>query len=370
MMNFAKDHLRDLKRRVALATFAAVVFLLNPIEFPTLHGPLQTVTVSQASGLLFAQSLKAELRPESSHEDGEGSAATADVRSSFGQGILHTTPFKSNVDMVTVYVTVTGAGDRTVTGLDRDAFAIFDNRVPQQIAAFSTEDTPVAVGIVLDSSGSMIGKMDSAKKAALQFIKTANAQDRFVLVKVGRSPEAAGDFGPDSDDLQDRILAARADGRTALIDSIYLGVSKLRGDTEHRKALLVISDGGDNESRYSQKDLRHLVEESDVQIYAVGLFEPPHTRTRTREEANGPLLLADIAKMSGGTMFTTGDLTKLPDIMDKISRELRSQYALAYLPSNLICDGSWRHVRVRVNPPQQVPHLHVAARSGYYAPTN
>jgi Ca-activated chloride channel family protein len=169
--------------------------------------------------------------------------------------------------------------------------------------------------------------------------------------------------------VQDRLLYVKSSGRTALLDAIYLGLSEARKAVTSRKALLVISDGGDNNSRYSENDVQNAVREADVQIYAVGIFEPLSGRARTPEEARGPSLLADLAEVSGGRMFSVEDVSELPDIVEKISIELRNQYVIGYKPSNLVRDGRWRRIRVKLNPPKGLPPLQVYARTGYYAPT-
>jgi len=285
------------------------------------------------------------------------------------EAAIHTLPIRVDVDMVVVNVTVTGPHDRIVTGLDRRNFVVYDDKVPQQIAAFSMEDAPVSVGMVFDTSGSMANKIGNAKAAALQFFKTSNPQDEFMLISFNARPELVSGFTSQFENVQDRLFDVQAGGRTALLDALYLGLAKMRKANTNRKALLVISDGGDNHSRYSEADIRRAVQESDVEIYAVGVMEPLRTRHRTQEEAGGPRLLADIAEMSGGRMFSVEDPTELPDIMQRISNDLRNQYAIGYRPSNLVRDGQWRHVKVKVNPPPDLPRLQVYARTGYYAPT-
>jgi Ca-activated chloride channel homolog len=299
---------------------------------------------------------------------------TAMVQNSAAQVVLretamHTVPIRVDVDMVVVNVTVTGPHDRIVTGLDRRNFMVYDDKVPQQIAAFSMEDAPVAVGMVFDTSGSMADKIGNAKAAALQFLKTSNPQDEFMLISFNERPELVSGFTSQFETVQDRLFGVQAGGRTALLDAIYLGLTKMRKADTSRKALLVISDGGDNHSRYTEADIRRAAQESDVEIYAVGVLEPLRTRHRTQEEAGGPRLLSDIAEMSGGRMFTVEDPAELPDIMQRISNDLRNQYAIGYRPSNLVRDGQWRRVKVRVNPPSDLPRLQVYARAGYYAPT-
>ena len=235
--------------------------------------------------------------------------------------------------------------------------------------AFSTEDAPISVGLIFDSSGSMGEKIQKSKEAALQFFKTSNPQDEFMLVNFNDQPNLITGFTGKFEDIQDRLLFVKSGGKTALLDAIYLGLSEAKKATTSRKALLVISDGGDNHSRYTENDVKRAVREADVQIYAVGIFEPLNARARTPEEARGPSLLAEMAEVSGGRMFSVEDADELPDIAEKISIELRNQYVLGYKPSNLVRDGRWRRIKVKLNPPKGLPPLQVYARTGYYAPT-
>ncbi len=282
---------------------------------------------------------------------------------------LHATPIQVDVNLVVVNVTVTDPFDRIVTGLDQSNFQVYDEKVEQEIAAFSTEDAPIAVGLVFDSSGSMGDKIQKAKEAALQFFKTSNPQDEFMLISFSERVNLISGFTSKYETVQDRLLFVKSGGKTALFDAIYLGLSEGKKATTNRKALLIISDGGDNHSRYTEKDVKRAVMESDCQIYSVGIFEPLSARARTPEEARGPGLLAELAELSGGRMFSVEDANELPDIAEKISIELRNQYVIGYKPSNLVRDGRWRRVRVKLNPPRGLPPLQVYARTGYYAPT-
>jgi Ca-activated chloride channel family protein len=282
---------------------------------------------------------------------------------------IHVTPLQVDVNLVVVNVTVTDPFDRIVTGLDQDNFQLYDEKVEQKIVTFSTEDAPISVGMIFDCSGSMGDKIQKSKEAALQFFKTSNPQDEFMLISFSDQPDLVSGFTAKYENLQERLLTVKSGGRTALLDAIYLGISEMKKATTNRRALLVISDGGDNHSRYTENDIKRAVKESDVQIYAVGIFEPMSSRSRTPEEAGGPGLLAEFAEVSGGRMFSVENTNELPDIAEKISIELRNQYVLGYKPSNLIRDGRWRRIRVKLNPPKGLPPLQVYARTGYYAPT-
>lgn len=283
---------------------------------------------------------------------------------------VYTAPFHVNVNRVLVNVTVTDSYDRIVTGLDQSNFQIYDNKVQQNILSFSTEDAPISVGVIFDSSGSMADKIQKSKEAALQFFNTANPQDEFMLINFSDSPNLISGFTSRFSNLQDRLLFVKARGTTALLDALYLGMMEMKKATTNRKAILIISDGGENHSRYTEHDIRELVKESNVEIYAIGVFEPLSSRNRTPEEAAGPGLLSDLADMSGGRMFSVEDPDELPDIAEKISIELRNQYVIGYKPSDLVNDGRWRRIKVKLKPPRGLPPLQVYARTGYYAPTD
>ncbi|MBI1983708.1 MAG: VWA domain-containing protein [Acidobacteria bacterium] len=307
---------------------------------------------------------------ENPSTDGRETAANQDAsRVSVRQEAIHTTPIQVDVTLVVINVTVTDPYDRIVTGLDRSNFQVFDEKVEQDIASFSTEDAPISVGMVFDSSGSMGDKINKSKEAALQFFKTSNPQDEFMLINFNERPNLITSFTSSIENIQDRLLFVKGGGKTALLDAIYLGLSEAKKATTSRKALLVISDGGDNHSRYTDNDVKRAVKESDVQIYSVGIFEPISSRNRTVEEARGPGLLAELSHVSGGRMFSVEDANELPDIMEKISIELRNQYVIGYRPSNMVRDGRWRRIKVKLNPPRGLPPLQVYARTGYYAPT-
>jgi Ca-activated chloride channel family protein len=282
---------------------------------------------------------------------------------------INTTPIQVNVDRVIVPVTVTDPYDRIVTGLGENNFEIYDDKVQQKILSFATEDAPISVGMIFDTSGSMSDKIQKSKEAALEFFKTSNPEDEFMLISFSDRPYLVSAFTDNYENILDRLLFVKAGGRTSLLDAIYLGLNRMKKSQTSRKALLVISDGGDNHSRYTERDIKRAVRESDVQIYAIGVFEPLADRDRTPEEAAGPSLLSELANISGGRMFSVEDPSELPDIAEKISIQLRNQYVIGYKPSNLVRDGRWRRIKVKLRPPRGLPPLQVYARTGYYAPT-
>ncbi len=273
-----------------------------------------------------------------------------------------------DVELALVNVTVTDPYNRLVTGLDPDNFRIFEDNIEQEVVNFSSEDVPISIGVILDLSGSMANKLGKAKQAALQFFKTANPQDEFFLVGFNEHAELLSPFTSNVEDLQTRMLSASAKGRTALLDAIYLGLSQMRGAQNGKRALLIISDGGDNNSRYNEKDIKRLVREADTQLYSIGIFDPFEYRSRTPEELNGPSLLSEMTDLTGGRAFTAENLNDLPDIAAKIGEELRNQYVLGYHPSNKARDARWRKIKIKLRTPKGLPPLTAYAKTGYYAP--
>jgi Ca-activated chloride channel family protein len=271
-----------------------------------------------------------------------------------------------DVNLVLVPATVTDPMNRLVTGLEKENFEVYDNNVGQVIKSFSTEDAPVTIGIIFDLSGSMSSKFQRARKALSEFMRTSNPQDEFFVVGFNDRPAVIVDYTSDVDDVEARMVMLKPENRTALIDAIYLGVDKLKQAKYDRKALLIISDGGDNRSRYTEGELRRVVRESDLQIYSIGIFDQ---YAPTTEEQLGPILLNDICEMTGGRMFRVMDLSDLSDIASRISAELRNEYVIGYRPSDVKQDGNWRKLKIRLVPPPGLPALTVHNRQGYYAPS-
>ena len=264
---------------------------------------------------------------------------------------------------------VTDPYNRLVTGLEPDNFRIFEDNVEQEVVNFSSEDVPISIGVILDLGGSMAGKLGKAKQAAVEFFKTANPQDEFFLVGFNERARLLNPFTHNVEELENSMLLTSAKGRTALLDAIYLGLSQMRGAQNSKRALLVISDGGDNNSRYNEKDIKRLVREADTQLYAIGIFEPFEYRSRTPEELNGPSLLNEMTELTGGRAFTVENLNDLPDIATKIGIELRNQYVLGYHPSHKAHDARWRKIKIKLRAPKGLPPLTAFAKTGYYAPS-
>jgi len=277
----------------------------------------------------------------------------------------HVRPMKVDVDLVLVPVTITDPMNRLVTGLEKDNFQLFESNSAQEIRTFSSEDAPVSLGVIFDSSGSMSSKMDRAKDAVIEFFKTANPQDEFFMITFSDEPEQVSDFTTSVDEIQNKLVYAVPRKRTALLDAIYMGISKMRQAKFAKKALLIISDGGDNHSRYTEGEIKALVKEADVMIYAIGIYDRYFASS---EERLGPGLLSDITELTGGRAFTIDNPNDLADVATKIGIELRNQYVLGYRPTKIMRDGKWRKIKVKLMPPKGLPPLRVYARTGYYAP--
>jgi len=270
--------------------------------------------------------------------------------------------------LVQIPVTVMDPLNRFVTGLEKENFRVFEDKKEQVVTAFSSEDAPLSVGVVFDCSGSMGAKLEKSRQAVAQFFKTANPEDEFFLVQFNDRAELVQPFTTSLEQIQNRLTFTQSKGRTALLDAIYLALHQMKKGRNPRKALLVISDGGDNNSRYTEGEIKNLVREADVQIYAIGIFEPVSARGRTAEELNGPGLLSEIAEQTGGRQFPVENLNELPDIAAKIGIELRNQYLLGYSPANQQRDGKYRRVQVKLVQPRGLPPLRAFWRMGYYAP--
>ena len=278
----------------------------------------------------------------------------------------HTKPIVKDVDLVLVHVTITDPMNRLVTGLEKDNFTVSEGDAVQQIKHFSSEDAPISLGVIFDVSGSMSDKIEKSREAVVEFFKTANPQDEFFMITFADRPELLADFTKSVEDIQGKLVYTIPKGRTALLDAIYMGMAKMKDAQHSKKALLIVSDGGDNRSRYTEGEIKSLVKEADVQIYAIGIFDRDG---RTPEERAGPYLLGEITDVTGGRTFTIDNVNELADVATKIGIELRNQYVLGYRPTNATRDGRWRKIKVKLTPPKGLPPLHVYAKTGYYAPT-
>ncbi|HTC34788.1 MAG TPA: VWA domain-containing protein [Bryobacteraceae bacterium] len=271
--------------------------------------------------------------------------------------------------LVQINVTVTDPLNRFVTGLEKEHFRLFEDKIEQKILDFSAEDAPLSIGLVFDTSGSMGPKLQKSRQAAVQFFKTANPEDEFFLIEFNDRPDLVVPFTADTEEIQTRLEFAQSKGKTALLDGVYMAMNQMKKARNPRKAILIISDGGDNNSRYTESEIKNAVREADVQIYGIGIFEPIGSRGRTPEEQMGPGLLNEVAELTGGRSYNVENLNELADIAAKIGIELRNQYVLYYSSTNQTRDGKYRHVNVKLVQPRGLPPLKAFFRLGYYAPS-
>jgi Ca-activated chloride channel family protein len=274
-----------------------------------------------------------------------------------------------DTSLVLVPVHVTTPLGVSVTDLSKTNFQVFEDNVEQTITHFAKDDAPVSIGLVFDASGSMKNKIHKSSEAAAAFFRTANRDDEFFLVEFNERPHLAIPFTSDSDELYNHIVHTKTMGRTSLLDAIHMAILQMKKATNSRKAIVIVSDGGDNCSRYSVGQIKNTLLESDVQLYAMGIFDPDDSpKKRPPEEVKGPGLLSELAELSGGRHYPIGDLNDLPRISERIGVELRNQYVLGYSPENLERDGKYRTIQLKVAPPAGMPKLRTEYRRGYYAP--
>jgi Ca-activated chloride channel homolog len=266
-------------------------------------------------------------------------------------------------NLVVVPVTVCDKFNRPVTGLEKENFRILDSGVEQEITQFSMDDEAVAVGLIFDVSGSMGQKLSLSRLAASAFFHIANPEDEFFLVAFDSNPRLLVPLTMNPGDVEDRIAFSKSKGSTALVDAVVLGLHELKKSKKTRKALLVISDGGDNHSRYNDLELRNMIRESDALIYCIGVYGG----ASTSEEYRGPGTMRYIAEPSGGRELAAS-ARELPDIAAKIGIELRNRYVLSYAPKNPQRDGKYHALQVRVVPPRGLTNLTPFWRRGYFAP--
>jgi VWFA-related protein len=269
----------------------------------------------------------------------------------------------SNQTMVVVPVTVTDPLGRFFTGLDQSAFEVYEDNVRQTILSFGSEDAPASIGIVFDTSASMAEELEPSERSVAEFFRTLNPEDEAFLVEFNDRPQVVVPLTHNLNDIQNALKSAQPKGRTALRDGVYLALTEMAKAHNPHKALIVISDGVDNSSRYNPPEVINLVRESDVQIYSIGIYG-------TRLDLSGSEMLRAVSEPTGGRHFDILNLAELRDVVAKIGIELRDQYVIGYRPANQARDGKFRKVQVKIIQPRGVPTLHPFWRAGYFAPTN
>jgi Ca-activated chloride channel family protein len=280
------------------------------------------------------------------------------------------TTFRAHSDLVLIPVTVTDKVNRFVLGLQKEDFQLFEDGVEQNLSLFSGEDAPLSVGVLFDRSGSMADKLPTSLDAAGQLLNTLNKEDEAFLVEFADAAKVSIGFTSRTDEIHSALKSLQANGLTAMLDAINTGLLEMKKAKNSRKAIVIVSDGGDNRSHYTAAQIESLVREADVQIYAMGVFEPVFSLGLTPEEISGPRLLSEIAAQTGGRAFAAAVPGDLPSVATRIAVELRNQYVLGYYPRNKARDGKYRNVEVKVSqPPGLGSPLKVHWRLGYYAPS-
>ena len=278
-------------------------------------------------------------------------------------------PLKIKTDLVTLTLTVTDPFGRYVSGLSKGAFTIQDNSQEQEITFFSDADAPVSVGILFDVSGSMSGdKVRKARKALERFITTSHPSDEYFLIAFNNRAQLLMDRTRDSEALLRKLTLVNPKNNTALYDAVYLGIERVTRGTHQKRAMLVISDGQDNASRYNFGEVRRLMKESDVVTYSVGIMDRGDSSSANGMQ--GQAFLDELSAVSGGKAFYPQTDVEMDEIFERIALELRHQYSIGYTPKDFQPDGKWRKVKTKIKPPRGLPRLTVRGREGYYATPN
>ena len=277
--------------------------------------------------------------------------------------------FRADSNLVVIPVSVTDTVNRFVLGLRKEDFRLFDNGVEQSIAHFSGEDVPLSIGLTFDTSGSMDYKLTTSRDAATVFLKTLNPDDEAFLVKFNEKVELAVGFTPQPQEILSALQNIHAGGLTALLDAVKFALGEMKKAKNPRKAIVIVSDGGDNHSSYTAAQIEALVREADVEIYAMGVFDPLMSLALSPAEISGPRLLSEIATQTGGRAFAASVSSDLPSVAARIAIELRNQYVLGYYPRDQVKDGKYHTVEVKITQPPGVPQLKMHWRQGYYAPS-
>jgi Ca-activated chloride channel family protein len=293
--------------------------------------------------------------------DSNGPTSMRGAMDSEAHGSNTPRPLRVDVDLVLLPVTVSDPMNHAVTSLKKEDFAIYEGNQQQEIRYFSTEDAPISVAILLDVSKSMSDKIETERAALVEFFNNANPNDEYFAIAFSDRPRVLVDSTQSIEQLQGQLLSAEPGGPTAMLDAVYLALSELRSARYERKAILILSDGGDNASRYKLREIKSLVQESDVQIYAVGLFETFFFNTI--EERLGKVWLGEITDVTGGRTITVDNRGKVPEAAATISREMRNQYVLGYRPTTT-AGTKWRKIKVRLTSSAEPP-LRAYYKQGY-----
>lgn len=276
--------------------------------------------------------------------------------------------FRADSNLVVIPVSVTDKGNRFVLGLQKGDFRLFDNGAEQPIAHFSGEDVPLSIGLAFDTSGSMEYKLSTSRDAAEVFLKVLNPSDEAFLVEFNEKAELSVGFTGQTQEIRGALQNVQPAGLTALLDAVKFALGEMKKAKNARKAIVIVSDGGDNHSTYTAAQIETLVRQADVEVYAMGVFDPVFSLALTPEEISGPKLLSEIATQTGGRAVAATLPSDLPSVAARIAIELRNQYVLGYYPKDQVRDGKYHTVEVKVSQPPGMPSLRMHWRQGYYAP--
>jgi Ca-activated chloride channel family protein len=275
-------------------------------------------------------------------------------------------PLRVDVNLVLVPVTVTDVKNRPVTDLSKENFRLFEGEKEQRIQDFFAQDARISVGLLVDLSSSMANKIDAVHEAINEFFRYANPEDDYFVITFADRPKLLADTTQSIETIQSKLAGVKPKGNTALADAIYMGVAKLRSARYARKALVIISDGGDNNSRHGLRQTKHMVRESDTQVYAIDVCDSPTLLlTKKLEERFGRQWLTEVTESTGGRTIVVDDASKIPEAAARTSLELRNQYVLGYRPEHPSHDGKWRKIKVRVSRPEPSLPLQVYYKTGY-----
>jgi VWFA-related protein len=277
--------------------------------------------------------------------------------------------FNAETTLVLIPATVSDRSNRFVLGLHKEDFHLFEDGVEQKISRLSGEDAPLSIGLVFDISGSMDTKLRISRQAAVQFLKTLNPQDEAFLIEFGDKANLSAGFTSDTKEIENQLNSLQPGGLTAMLDASEMALREMKKAKNPRKAIVIVSDGGDNNSHYSAAQIQTLVREADVQIYAMGVFDSIFIPGLPNEQVSGPRLLSQLAEQTGGRAFAASNASDLPSVAARIGIELRNQYVLEYTPRNQSKDGKYRKVELKVTEPEGLPNLKLRWRLGYYSPS-
>jgi Ca-activated chloride channel family protein len=351
--------------RIVAALALFLLFAAVRVEHAAQQDPQSSKSADKASGDQSPEQ-KQESKPTPTPTGKQ--APLQQIRSQLSDPGGQDGPLRIGTDLVSLTVTVTDAYNRLVTGLDKQHFEVFEDKVKQDISFFNDDDAPVNMGIIFDVSGSMKGKLDRARDALKAFIQTSHSDDDFFLVGFNQRANLLAEF-TDGDTLSNKLTLVDPKGQTALYDAAYLGIEKVKQGRHNRHAILLISDGQDNSSRYTYGELRKLLKEAGVQIYCIGIVEMGGGAGGTLD-MQGQAILEEISQVTGGKAFFPRSAAELEDATTRIALELRHQYSIGYNPTNVKRDGQWHKIKVSVKGPKGLSNLRVQHKEGYYAITN